>query len=173
MENQDHGCYEVKLNRFFNIQSTQNIILIAVLLFAYIAYTVVNSINNTTSAQGNVIFLAGDLLIIIVALLSSPKSLDVTPESVKLQYHGALLHFLLTGHIMGGGAYGKNYTLYNIKSIQYLQTPLEKIFSCGHIRIFGDVNLSAKIKEQRTFTVYGVKDFKNTSKWMKEYVNIS
>ena len=78
---------------------------------------------------------------------------------------------------MGGtgteSKYEKTYTLYNIKSIEYLQSSFEKKFSCGHIRICADVNMGVKGKEQRTFLIYGMKDFENTSAWMKEFVQLS
>ena len=113
----------------------------------------------------------------IVKLLSNPKCLDVTPDKIKIQYHGALLNILITGRISvnaeSESKHEKAYTLYNIKSIEYLQSSLEKRFSCGHVRICADVNLGAKGKEQRTFLIYGVKDFENTTAWMKEFVQLS
>jgi hypothetical protein len=33
--------------------------------------------------------------------------------------------------------------------------------------------MGVKGKEERTFTIYGVKDFENTSAWMKEFVQLS
>ena len=112
----------------------------------------------------------------IVKLLSNPKHLDVTPDTIKFQYRGALLNLLVTGHIWGGegeSRYEKTYTLYNIKSIEYLQSPFDKRFSCGHIRICADVNMGVNGKEQRTFLIYGVKDFESTSAWMKGFIQLS
>jgi hypothetical protein len=33
--------------------------------------------------------------------------------------------------------------------------------------------MGVKGKEQRTFLIYGMKDFENTSAWMKEFVQLS
>ena len=88
-----------------------------------------------------------------------------------------MLNLLLVRRIWGStgnvSKYERTYTLYNIKSIEYLQTPFEKRFSCGHIRICGDVNVNETEKEQRSFVIYGVKDFENTSAWMREFVQLS
>ena len=51
MENQDYTRYEIKLNRWFNIQAKQNLILLAVLLVLEIAYTVFNNISNHGSSR--------------------------------------------------------------------------------------------------------------------------
>ena len=57
--------------------------------------------------------------------------------------------------------------------MEYLQTPFEKIFSCGHICIRGDVYLEFGKKEERTFTIYGVKHFDDISAWMKDFMILS
>ncbi len=175
MENQN-TCYEVKLNRWLNIQSKQNLILLAVLIALPVAYIIINAINNTIDWKYNVIFSCGCVVIMIVKLLSGPKCLDVTPETIKFQYRGALFHLLTIGRLRinsnNDTAYGSTHTLYNIKSIEYSQTSFEKIFSCGHICVNADVNIKSN-KEQRTFVIYGVKDFENTSAWMKGYINPS
>ena len=177
MDNQEYACYEVKLNRIFNIQSKQNLIWLAVLFTLPILYTIFNIVNHTFDWKGLLIICCGCLAIMVVKLLSNPKCLDVTPDTIKFQYRGALLNLLVTGRIWGGtgteSKYEKTYTLYNIKSIEYLQSSFEKKFSCGHIRICADVNMGAKGKEQRTFLIYGMKDFENTSAWMKEFVQLS
>ena len=177
MDNQEYACYEVKLNRIFNIQSKQNLIWLAVLFALPILYAIFTIVNHTFDWKGLLIFCCGCLAIMIVKLLSNPKCLDVTPDKIKIQYHGALLNILITGRISvdaeSESKHEKAYTLYNIKSIEYLQSSLEKRFSCGHVRICADVNLGAKGKEQRTFLIYGVKDFENTTAWMKEFVQLS
>ncbi len=177
MDNQEYVCYEVKLNRFFNIQSKQNLIWLAVLFVLPIVFTIFNLVNNTFDLKGFIIFSCGCLVIMLVKLLSNPKCLDVTPDTIKFQYRGALLNLLVTGRIWGGiesePKYEKIYTLYNIKSIEYLQSSFEKRFSCGHICICANVNMGAKGKEERTFLIYGMKDFENTSAWMKEFVQLS
>jgi hypothetical protein len=57
--------------------------------------------------------------------------------------------------------------------MEYLQTPFEKIFSCGHIYICGDVNTDDGGKEERAFTIYGVKHFDDISAWMKDFMILS
>ena len=177
MNNQEYACYEVKLNRIFNIQSKQNLIWITVLFALPILYTIFNIVNHSFDWKGLLIFCCGCSAIMVVKLLSNPKCLDVTSDTIKFQYWGALLNLFVTGRIWGGtgteSKYEKTYTLYNIKSIEYLQSSFEKKFSCGHIRICADVNIGAKGKEQRTFLIYGMKDFENTSAWMKEFVQLS
>ena len=177
MTHQEYACYEVKLNRFFNIQAKQNVIWLTILLALPIFYTIFNIVNHTFDWKGVLIFSCGCLAIMIVKLLSNPKCLDVTPDTVQFQYRGALLNLLVTGRIWGNSGkeskYEKIYTLYNIKSIEYLQSSFEKMFSYGHIRICADVNTGEKGKEQRTFFIYGMKDFENTSAWMKNFVHLS
>ena len=177
MDNQEYACYEVKLNRIFNIQSKQDFIWLAVLFALLIFYTILNLVNHTFNWIGLLLFCCGCLAMMLVKLLCNPKCLDVTPDTIKFQYRGALLNLFVIRRIWGGtgteSKYEETYTLYNIKSIEYLQSSFEKTFSCGHIRICADVNMGAKGKEERTFTIYGVKDFENTSAWMKEFVHLS
>ena len=177
MDHQEYACYEVKLNRIFNIQSKQSLTWLAVLLIWPALYTIFNVVNHTFAWEQFFVFCCGCFVIMIVKLLSNPKCLDVTPDTIKFQHRGALLALLSRGRIWGGTGsepkYKKIYTLYNIQSIEYLQSSFEKRFSCGHIRICADVNMGAKGKEQRTFLIYGMKDFENTSAWMKEFVQLS
>jgi len=177
MDDREYACYEVKLNRFLNVQSKQSLSWLAVLLVFFVLYTIFSFVNNTFDVKGLIIFCCVDAAIVIVNLLSNPKCLDVTPDTIKFQYHGALLRLLAGGRIWGGAEgeskYGKTYTVYNIKSIEYLQSFFEKRLSCGHIRICGDVNTGGTGREQRTFTIYGITDFENTSVWMKEFIRLS
>jgi len=173
----EYACYEVKLNRIFNVQSKQNFIWLAVFGALPIIYTICNVVNHTFDWKELLLFGCGCLAVMTVKLLSHPKCLDVTPNTIQFQHWGALLKLLVMGRIWGGtgseSKYDKTYTLYNIKSIEYLQLSFEKRFSCGHLRICADVNVGAKGKEQRTFLIYGIKDFENTSAWMKEFVQLS
>ena len=165
-----HDTYYVKLNRFFNIQARKSLICLTVLVAVIVLYVVINLTQNTFDIKGLLITVIGCALIMTAALLSNPKYLTVTPEAVKFQYRGAFLNLLTTGRVKYSSnvdsRYEKTYTLYNIKSIEYLQTPLEKAFSCGHIRICGNVDATS----EQTFVIYGVKDFENTAKWMKSYI---
>ena len=173
---QEYNSYEVRLNRIFNIQAKQNIILFAILLLASVAHVVVNLVNNTVAENGTVLFCIACLAIIVVKLLSHPKYIEITPETIKFDTRSALLNLIIRGRISGGAdgksRYGNTYTVYNIKSIEYVQSAFEKPFSYGHIRICGDVNLGESGKEERTFVIYGIKDFAHMSAWMKDYIKL-
>ena len=174
---QEYNSYEVRLNRIFNIQAKQNIILFAILLLASVAHVVVNLVNNTVAENGTVLFCVSCLLIMAVKILSHPKYVEITPETIKFQSRSALLNLLITGRIRGGAdgkpRYENTYTVYNIKSIEYLQSAFEKPFSYGHIRICGFVNSNANGQEERTFVIYGIKDFENMSAWMRDYIKLN
>lgn len=173
MSRTEHTSYDVKLNRFFNIQTRKSLICLAVLLAVIVLYVVINLIQNTFDPKGLLIMVIGCALVMVVALLSNPKCLTVTPETIKFQYRGAFLNLLTTGRVRYSSnqesRYEKTYTVYNIREITYCQSPLEKMFSCGHIRICGDVDA----EHEQAFVIYGVKDFQNTAKWMKDYVKTS
>ncbi len=180
MENENNACYEVKLNRLLNIQTKQNLLWLAVLIAWPIVLIVVGYVNGTMDLTKVILLYCLSLTVMIIKLLSSPKCLDVTPDTIHFtvkSQRGGLLQLLTMGQIRRSSfsvsGYEKDYTLYNIKSIEYLQTPFEKRFSCGHICICGDVNVSETEKEQRSFVIYGVKDFENTSAWMKEFVKLA
>lgn len=170
MSHPEHTSYDVRLNRFLYIQAKKSLVCLAVLLAVVVLYVVINLMQNTLDPKGLLIMVVGCTLVIVVALLSNPKCLTVTPETVKFQYRGALLNFLTAGRVRYSSnqesRYEKTYTIYNIREITYGQSPLEKMFSCGHIRIRGDVDTA----HEQTFVLYGVKDFQNTAKWMKSYI---
>ena len=171
MSHTQHNTYYVKLNRFFNIQAKKSLICLAVLVAVVVLYVAINLMQNTFDIRGLLITVIGCALIMTAALLSNPKCLTVTPETIKFQYRGAFFNLLTTGRVKYSSnedsRYEKTYTLYNIKSIEYFQTPLEKTFSCGHVRICGNVDAAG----EQTFVIYGVKDFENTTKWMRSYID--
>ncbi len=170
MSQTEHTSYDVKLNRFFNIQAKKSLICLAVLTTIVILYIAINLTQNTFDPKGLVIMVIGCALIVLALLWSSPGRLTVTPETVKFQYRGAFLNLLTTGRVRYSSnedsRYEKTYTVYNIKTIEYLQSPLEKMFSCGHVRICGDIDAAGK----QAFVIYGVKDFQNTAEWMRSYI---
>lgn len=172
MENHEIECYEVEINRFFTIFAPQNWVTLAILCAVSI---ITCCANNALRALDAILLCAGCALILTAKLLSAPRCLMVTPETVKFRYATALLTLLTTGRLRFGEdiRHDKAYTLYHIQSIEYMQSPLEKVFSCGHIRICGDVNAGAKGKEQRSFTIYGITDFQEVSVWMKGFVRLS
>ena len=178
MENENNACYEVKLNRLFNIQTKQNLIWLAVLMALPIALAIFCYVKGTLDWTKIILFYCLSFTVMIIKLLSSPKCLDVTHDTITFTTKSltsyTLLNLVITGRARVGSyrKYETTHTLYNIKSIEYLQTPFEKRFSCGHICICGDVNVSETEKEQRSFVIYGVKDFENTSAWMKAFVKL-
>lgn len=179
MSEREHSSYDIKLNRWMNIQSKSNLLLLIILAVLCLFYVVFDLITHEIGPKGLIIFCFGCLLITIVKLLCSPKYLTVTPETIKFQYSGAFLNLLTTGRVRYSSnedsRYEKIYNVYNIKTIEYLQSPLEKMFCCGHVRICGDVNVPAapSPKNEQTFVIYGVRDFDNTAKWMKDYIKTS
>lgn len=172
MSHVENTSYDIKLNRWMNIQAKSNLITLAVLAALCLAYVAVNIITNELDAKGLVIFCFGCALIMVARLLSHPECLTVTPETVKFRYRGTLFNLLTTGRVRYSSnedsRYEKTYTVYHIRSIKYLQSPLEKMFSCGHVRICGSVESSDACAQ--VFVIYGVKDFENTAKWMKSYI---
>lgn len=179
MENESNACYEVKLNRLLNIQTKQNLLWLAILMAWPIVLSIFCYAKGTLDWTKVILFYCASFIIMMIKLLSSPKCLDVTPDTITFTTKGLSFYMLLNLFVTGRarvGSYNKyetDHTLYNIKSIEYLQTPFEKRFSCGHICICGDVNVSETAKEQRSFVIYGVKDFENTSAWMKEFVKLA
>ena len=177
MENQESDHYEVEINRFFNIFSTQNLIMMICLVTLSVASMIAYFISDKLDLKDVILLSCGCAVIMLVKLLSNPKCLLVTPETIKFRYRTALLTLLLNGKIrFGDGSesrYEKVYTLYNIRRIEYFQTPLEKIFSCGHIRICGDVTMRGERETENTFTLYGITDFDEVSAWMKSFIVLS
>ena len=176
MENQDYVCYEVKLNRLFGAYAKQNLINLAATLILSVVCIIIYLIFGISEILGFLLFCGLDLVIIGIKLLCNPKSFDVTRRTIKFdqreRYWYASRRYSRSTHQKE--TYVVTYTMYNIKCIEYLQTPWEKAFSCGHIRILGDINNPENgEKEQRTFTIHGVKDFKNTAEWMKGYIQLS
>ena len=172
MENQEYGCRKIKLNRIFNIQAKHNLIWLAVLFASSIVFIILGLVRNTFDWREYIISSCGCLVIMIVKVFTNPKHLEVTPSTIKFKYSTALRHLLIYGYLIGGG-YEESYTLYDIKSIEYFQSSFDKMFSCGHIRICGEINIGNTGNNMRTFTIYGVKDFENTAAWMKEFVQLS
>ena len=175
MTESEHACYEVKLNRLLNIQARQNIVWLITSTLLLALLLIVSTLKLGVDFKIFIIIFCGYIFVMAVKLLSNPKCLDVTPNTVKFQYRGAFLHLLIFKRNINGvdANNDETYTLYNIKSIEYLQSGFDKLFSCGHIRICGELNVGKSKKEQRTFVIYGVKDFENTAAWMREYVQLS
>ena len=137
MPHSEHACYEVKINRFLHIQTKQNLIWLAALTLIAVLYIVSFLINRSVDFPNPLGVISGCVIVMGAKLFCGPKCLDVTPETVKFSYWGASVRFWRLSprsiriFFNGEPAREKSHTLYNIKSIKYLQTPLEKIFSCG------------------------------------------
>ena len=177
MENKEYEYdrYEVKLDRFMNIQKDYLWCLKGLFLYSLIA--AVNILIYDVPIQILYVLSLIYMIAVVLKLRSNPRRLEITRTTINFQYRRALLTLFIHGRIYFGGdnasKYTDAYTVYNIKSMEYLQTPFEKIFSCGHIRIHGDVNIDGGGKEERAFTIYGVKHFDDISAWMKDFMILS
>ena len=177
MSDQEYICYEVKLNRLFNFQAKENIVWFAIIFLFLLINISVSLFDKNFDAKSIILIICTCLIIMTVKLLCCPKCLDITPATIKFKYNRIVENLLTQGKISSHSPIEQSeYTLYNIKEIRYIQNSFEKIFSSGHIVIRGDVNVAnSKFsrQEERAFTIYGIKDFQNTSDWMKAYVQIS
>ena len=169
----EYDRYEVKLSRLMNIGKDWGFCL---RMFASYALFAVYGIFVHGAKAESLVFLAGVfLLIVFLKLCSNPGRLEITRTTVQF----SRLRIQLGGHTriyMLGDSRSKmkeTFTVCNIKRMEYLQTSFEKIFSCGHICIRGDVYLEFGKKEERTFTIYGVKHFGDISAWMKDFMILS
>ncbi len=169
----EYDRYEVKLNRLMNIRKDWNFCLS--IFASYALFTAYGIFVHGAEAE-SIAFLAGVfLLIVFLKLFSNPRRLEITRTTVQFSYF----------RIVTGGRhrvynldnpppkFKETFTVCNIKSIDYLQNSFEKIFSCGHICIRGDVYLEFGKREERTFTIYGVKHFDDISAWMKDFMILS
>ena len=171
----EYDRYEVKLSRFMNIQKDWPWCLMGLGICALVA--AVNILVYKEGLQYLAVLSVIYLIAVVLKLRSNPGRVEITRTTVNFQYRRALLTLFIHGRIYFGGdnapKYTENYTVYHIKSMEYLQTPFEKIFSCGHIYICGDVNTDGGEKEERAFTIYGVKHFDDISAWMKDFMILS
>jgi hypothetical protein len=170
MENKEYEYdrYEVKLSRLMNIGKDGGFCL---RMFASYALFAVYGIFVHGAETESIAFLAGVfLLIVLLKLCSNPGRLEITRTTVQF----SRLRIQLGRHTRIYMPKTKEtFTVCNIKRMEYLQTSFEKMFSCGHICIRGDVYLEFGKKEERTFTIYGVKHFDDISAWMKDFMILS
>ena len=168
----EYDRYEVKLSRFMNIE--KDLWWCLRWLFFYVVVAAVNILIYGEDFS----FLAGlsviYLTIVVLKLLSNPGRLEITRTTV--QFSRLRIRFDHARIYMSGNSRSKmkdTFTVCNIKRMEYLQTSFEKIFSCGHICICGDVYLEFGKKEERTFIICGVKHFDDISAWMKDFMILS
>ena len=164
----EYDRYEVKLSRLMNIGKDWGFCL---RMFASYALFAVYGIFVHGAEAESLAFLAVIfLLIVLLKLFSNPGRLEITRTTVQF----SRLRIQSGRHTRIYMPKTKEtFTVCNIKRMEYLQTSFEKIFSCGHICIRGDVYLEFGKKEERTFTIYGVKHFDDISAWMKDFMILS
>lgn len=162
----EYDRYEVKLSRLMNIGKDWGFCLKILATFALVA---VYGIFVHGAETESIAFLAGVfLLIVFLKLFSNPGRLEITRTTV--QFSRLRIQYRKGRYQIDGK---ETFSVCNIKRMEYLQTSFEKFFSCGHICIHGDVYLEFGKKEERTFTIYGVKHFDDISSWMKDFMILS
>ena len=173
----EEKCYQhtVRLNRLLNIQKKQTLIVIGVLLLFW-AYTIVLTfIEDSYGIKDAIISTLIIAVLITGIILGHPKYLKITPDTIRFKSNTLVFSFLINGRFTVSAndesRYEEAYVLYNIRSIEYLQTPLEKLFSCGHLRVLATTNLRKK-SHQQDFVIYGVTDFENTADMIRGFVNL-
>lgn len=176
MENKEYEYdrYEVKLSKLMNIQKDLRLYL--GMLGSYALAAVINLFVGNKDLSFLGLLMCVYVFVVFAFLCRNPGRLEITRTTVQFSY---LRIITLGGHRR---VYNfdnpppkmkETFTVCNIRRMEYLQTPFEKIFSCGHICIRGDVYLEFGKKEERTFTIYGVKHFDDISAWMKDFMILS
>ena len=169
----EYDRYEVKLSRFMNIQKYWGFCLS--LLASYALFAVYGIFVHGAEVESIAFLAVVFLLVVFLKLFSNPGCLEITRTTVQFSYLRV---------VMGGKhrvynldnpppKFKETFTVCNIRRMEYLQTPFEKIFSSGHICIRGDIYVEFGKKEERTFTIYGVKHFDDISAWMKNFMILS
>lgn len=176
MDDERYGQYNIKVNRLFNITQRKlyrtYVWLLAVFLMALVLYIFTDKV----SIERLFFCFVFCVVYLTVVLLSYPKRIEVTPGSAKVVYRHSLQSLLRYGRIAGTFSnYKTQKTVYNIKSIEYMQSPFEKRFSVGRMCFIGDVMTiqdETPFVEEGEITIYGVMDFENTSEWMKDFIKL-
>ena len=175
MENREYEYdrYEVKLSRLMNIQKEFGFFL--KMLVGYIFVAIINIFAGNEDISFLVLLMCIYIVLVFVFLFRNPGRLEITRTTIQFSYLNIQFGSRHRVYNLDNPPpkMTETFIVHNIKSIEYLQTPFEKIFSCGHICIVGDVYLEFGKKEERTFTIYGVKDFDDISAWMKDFMILS
>ena len=131
----ENDRYEVNLNRLMNIQKDFGWCLRSLAFYALAAAIDIFVYGGTV--QVLVVLACLALIGIVLKLRSNPGRFEITRTTIEFQCRRALLTLFLRGRIYFGGEnspkYTINYTVCNIKSIEYLQSSFEKIFSSSLI----------------------------------------
>jgi hypothetical protein len=174
--NDDHGCYVVRLSRIFALPRAAAILILC-LAVIYVA-TIILSLVTDLIPEGtpHLGFVLG-IALLISYLKTFPRLMEVTPGSLKVESHVGFYYLLTRRRVFGTlSDYDRQMTVYNITSIQYLQTPLERFFNVGRVYAEGDILMiqgDYRNVYEGSLTVCGVKDFDNTSAWMKDFMKLT
>ena len=147
----------LKLSPFFALFSPVRFLLVLVYtaLFAFLIFY--NSDLNIPMA----------ILAVIFIILSYHRM------TRKIYIERGSMEFIYYHRVRGFRRYRYVKTLYTVTDIEYLkfeQNPVEKLFGAGHFSIVCRSNYDAskeyyyKIEPKKSFTFYGLTDFKNTKK---------
>lgn len=168
----EYDRYEVKLSRLMNIMKDWKFCLS--LFSSYILFAVYGIFVHGAEAESIAFLAVVFLLIVFLKLYSNPGRLEITRTTVQFsRFHIEKGKPRVYNLDNPPPKFKETFIVYNVRRVEYLQTPFEKIFSCGHICIVGDVYLEFGKKEERTFTIYGVKHFDDISAWMKDFMILS
>jgi hypothetical protein len=175
MENKEYEYdrYEVKLSRFMNIQKDFGLFL--KMLIGYILMAAINIFAGNEGFSFLILLTCIYIFVVFLILFRNPGRLEITRTTVGFSYLN--IEFGSRHRVYNldnpPPKMKETFVVHNIKSIEYLQTPFEKIFSCGHICMIGDIYLEFGKKEERMFMIYGVKHFDDISAWMKDFMILS
>ena len=174
-ENPHNEVFEIRTNRLFYIANKQYLKHLGMTL-AFLALSIVFFIFNADYGSYTIFLAVMGFLAVVFELLGNPKFIDVTRSYVKFQHRRALSSLFANHRISSDKQYHTTYTVYNIKQIDYLQTPLERLFNIGHICLIGDVSTNNSDElpaKDRIYYVYGIKNFDKNSKWMMKFIELS
>ena len=169
----EYDRYEVKLSRLMNIQKDFRLFL--KMLVGYIFVAVVNIFAGNEDISFFVLLMCIYIVLVFVFLFRNPGRLEITRTTIQFSYLNIRFGSRHRVYTLDNPPpkMKEAFTVCNIQRMEYLQTPFEKFFSCGHICIVGDIYLEFGKKEERSFTIYGVKHFDDISAWMQDFMILS
>ena len=100
-------------------------------------------------------------------IIFSPKELIITNEALQFEDFVPISSGTYAGSTMNYKPTKVFYSIYKIQNLQFYQTPFEKQFNVGHISFSGKTVISAsveddKIREKKTYYIYGIPNFSET-----------
>ena len=157
-----------KLNRFFNIILNPQKYVILLIANALLIIGLISSItsNNDTVLVSLSTFVFANIILYIILLCHTPKLIKTIGNAVEL-YEYIILHPQSQTFIKVRGRFWwlrVNYSVSEIKNVNFHQSFLEKAFDVGRVTFSGEAVFDAKrdmdlIPHKHSFTVYGVKHF--------------